>query len=426
MLQIDTIVGASGLLIVTAAIAQAAIGICTALARSKRAVLFDKSRLRHFGELAAAVLEREQADHERNVLSWTGKRKFQIRQRVYENPNFDICSFYLVPHDQGSLPAFRPGQFLRFEAAVPGETRPISGIYSLSDSPTKTEHYRVSVKKLGPPADAPAGTPPGRCSNYFHESLKEGDTIDVFAPSGQFFIDDESELPVVLVAGGVGLTPLVSMINWLIDTGSHREVWFFYGVRNRGEHAMCEMLRNIAKDHANIHLVVAYSRPSKNCRKEIDYDVVGRITMDLIQSYVDPTKYEYYMCGLPVMMEGIAADLRALGVEEGHISFEAFLPPPPPKKTESVDGDTTSFTIEFKKSNRKLTWTPGDGFLWWFAKDNGMDMPNGCLIGVDQICKTTLLSGEVQYPETKPATRVETGTFLPCIAIPKTNLVLDC
>ncbi len=426
MLQIDTMLAVSGLLTVTAALAQAAVGIGTAFARNKREVLFDKSRIERFDALAAAVREREQTDRERNVLSWTGKRKFRIRQRVYENPNFDICSFYLVPHDQGFLPSFRPGQFLRFEATVPGETLPISGIYSLSDSPTKDAHYRVSVKKMGPPADAPEGTPPGRCSNYFHDSLKEGDTIDVYAPSGPFFIDDESERPVVLIAGGVGLTPLVSMITWLVDTESHREVWFFYGVRNRGEHAMYEMLRKLADEHSNIHLVVAYSRPSENCTKGTDYDAEGRITTDLIRSYIDPIKYEFYMCGLPAMTKKIAADLKALGVEDGHISFEAFLPPPPPKKKKSVDGDTISFQIEFKKSKKTLTWTEGDGFLWQFAKENGITIAKGCMSGIDRFCETTILSGEVEYPETKPKDRDPSGSFLPCIATPKTDLVLDC
>ena len=86
-----------------------------------------------------------QADRESHELSWNGKRKFQIERRVFENPNKDICSFYLVPHDNRPIPPFNAGQFLTFELQVPGEAQPVVRCYSLSDSPLQRDYYRVTT-----------------------------------------------------------------------------------------------------------------------------------------------------------------------------------------------------------------------------------------------------------------------------------------
>ncbi len=152
--------------------------------------------------------------------------------------------------------------------------------YSLSDAPARREqHYRLTVKQLA----AASGQPAGLASSYLAERVKEGDILDVMAPSGQFYLDMTSDRPLVLLAGGVGLTPLLSMFLSIAEAGSRRQTWLFYGARNRNEHLMADTLRQLAAEHDNLHLVVCYSRPTDNCQEGRDYDVAGHIDVALLQ-----------------------------------------------------------------------------------------------------------------------------------------------
>ena len=427
-LQLGSIVGIAGLLIIAGALIQAALNIQFALARSMQAARIDKTRLALFEDRAATVLKRVQADRDAHELSWNGIRKFQVERRVYENPNKDICSFYLVAHDKRPIPPYRAGQYLTFQLPIPGEPQPVYRCYSLSDSPSERDYYRVSIKKLGPPPSAPSDTPPGLSSNYFHNNLEEGDIVEVQAPNGEFYIDDESERPVVLIAGGVGLTPLVSMMTWLIATGSRREIWFFYGVRNRGEHAMYEMLRRVEKENSNVHVVVAYAEPSETCKEGVDYQVKGFVSVDLIKSKLDSTNYEFYICGPPPMMEIITSGLEEWGVPEKDVRFEAFGPASVQKADDSGDEATAdadaTFKVEFSRSKTTVDWTPKQGTILELAEANNVKARCGCRAGSCGSCLTALLQGEVDYLH-RPGAKPEAGSCLICISKPKSDLVID-
>jgi hypothetical protein len=168
---------------------------------------------------------------DRSELSWNGFRKFKIQKKVPEAPG--VHSFYLVPHDGKKLPPFEPGQYLTFQLKLPNEPKPVIRCYSLSDTPIDPDHYRVSIKKVPPPRDKPE-LPPGRSSTFFNEILKEGDILDVKAPSGHFFMDMNKATPVVLIGGGIGITPVMSMLNSIVESGVKREAYFFLGLRDEG------------------------------------------------------------------------------------------------------------------------------------------------------------------------------------------------
>jgi ferredoxin-NADP reductase len=158
-----------------------------------------------------------------------------------------ICSFYLVPEDKQPLPVFKPGQFLTFRLDVPapdGKAEQITRCYSLSDAP-HAGYYRVSIKRV--PAPAGSTYPPGRSSNYFHDHIQVGDQLQVRAPGGHFHID-RSDAPVVLIGGGIGITPVLSMLNWCVAEQSGREVWLYYGVRNSSEADQAIPSRSACRD----------------------------------------------------------------------------------------------------------------------------------------------------------------------------------
>ena len=170
-----------------------------------------------------SIMDRRELEAKQVKLSWNGFRKFQIISKEQETK--DITSFYLAPHDGKELPGFLPGQYLTFQITIPSQPNPVVRCYSLSDSPFHPDRYRVSIKKVPAPRDNPTA-PPGLISNYFHDSLKEDDIVDVKAPSGHFYLNMTRKTPVVLLAGGVGITPVLSMLNAITEMGSKRGFGF--------------------------------------------------------------------------------------------------------------------------------------------------------------------------------------------------------
>ena len=365
-----------------------------------------------------------------NALAWNGYRKFVVERKRQEAEG--ICSFYLVAHDRKPLPTFKPGQYLTFRLSIPGREKPVIRCYSLSDSP-HPDQFRVTIKRVGSPPDAPSA-PPGLVSNYFHEQLAEGDILDVQAPRGHFFLEPEHERPAVLIAGGVGVTPLLSMINSIVATRSAREVLFFYGVRNRAEHAFKDRLEEVLEQHANIRLVVAYSKPTAEDEQNEgrDYHHNGRVDIELIKSYLQSTNYQFYICGPPAMMETLNKQLIKWGVAKQDINTEAFGPATVSKAFAKAQKSTASSKktslvdtrITFAKSGKTCEWSETVENLLDLAEANGVKIESGCRAGNCGTCVVAVKSGSVRYV-TEHGAELEAGTCLTCIAAPDGNVVLD-
>ncbi|QDG78492.1 2Fe-2S iron-sulfur cluster binding domain-containing protein [Labrenzia sp. PHM005] len=384
-------------------------------------------RLEQFQSQAKNIFQQAELDRSTSELTWSGKRKFRIVSKIPENKSGDICSFYLAPHDGGSLPPFSPGQFLTFELQIPGQAKPVVRCYSLSNSPANLKTYRVSIKRIPPPPDASINLPAGLSSGFFHSSLNEGDVVDVLAPSGQFVLNLRSERPVVLIAGGVGLTPILSMLKWLSDKNSHRETWIFYAVRNGEDIAFRDEIRKIITQHDNFHAVFAYSRPTEECVEGVDFDCAGFVTTDLLKQYLNSSNYEFYICGPPPMMEMLTAQLSDWGVPDEDINFEAF-GPASVKKTQHVSSEQDTgdkeLTVEFARSGKSVTWTAANGTILDLAEENGVTINCGCRAGNCGTCATAVKSGNVSYVAKSASTPAQ-GTALVCIARPEGDLVLD-
>ena len=352
--------------------------------------------------------------------AWQGWRKFVLQKKVAETS--DVTSFYLVPHDGQSIPEFLPGQYLTFQLRVPDKSKPVTRCYSLSQSPKQRVNYRVSIKRLGPPPKEPTA-PPGVGSGYFHGHLNEGDIIDVKAPSGHFHLDVEHQGPVVLIGGGIGLTPVMSMLDYLVDTGSQRETWFFYGLNNSSEHVMPGHLKEIARLHPNVHLVVCYSRPFDHDILGEDYDIPGHVSVDLFKKLLPSNNYHYYLCGPPPMMDSITEGLKDWGVPEDHVHFEAF-GPATVKKVVVEQQAGVSHDVVFVRSGKTLKWDGSSGNLLDFAEENNIPMDSGCRAGNCGTCITAIRSGDIEHVS-PTGMDVEKGSCLACIAVPKSTIEVD-
>ncbi|SMF72589.1 hypothetical protein SAMN06265365_13042 [Tistlia consotensis] len=412
----------AGYAIVGGALLEVAFGLFGMLRRQVERARHDRAEEALFRRRSQALLSAAEARRETAELSWTGFRKFEIVDKVMEAEG--ICSFYLRPHDRMPLPPFEPGQHLTFRLRIPNQAKPVVRCYSLSEAPSRREVYRITIKRVPPPPNEPEA-PPGLCSDFFHDSLQVGDIVEVQAPSGGFCLDRTRETPIVLIGGGIGLTPLLSMLNSIHDSGSEREVWFFYGARHGGEHVMKEHLRRIAAGAPNVHLVVCYSEPRAQDRLGEDYDRAGHISVAMMRERLGAANYDFYLCGPPPMMSSVTADLAEWGIPESAIHFEAFGPATVKRARPAASAESvTEVEVVFARSGKTARWTAEVGSLLDLAEANGVAIEFGCRAGSCGTCSTALREGEVDYLS-RPGSPPERGSCLSCVAVPKGRIVLD-
>jgi len=350
-------------------------------------------------------------------VPWDGYRKFRIIKKIKETES--ISSFYLVPNDDKPLPTFFPGQYLTFQLKIPGQAKPVVRCYSLSDSP-HPDQFRVTIKREMPPKDNP-DAPPGLVSNFFHDSLNENSIVDVRTPRGHFFLDIKKNKPVVLLAGGVGITPVLSMLNAIIALGIKRETWFFLGVKNKKEHVMQEHLETVANENENVRLHVCYSKPDPSDVEGQDYHHKERVSVDLLKRLLPSNNYDFFICSPPGMVKALREDLAAWGVPKDKINFEAF---GSGTVKECNTQEVPDVEVTFAKSGKTIPWDPKMNSLLDFAEANGINMDSGCRGGNCGSCLTAVTKGSVNYIS-EPGSEPEAGSCLTCISVPKEKLTLD-
>jgi len=365
--------------------------------------------------------------------AWSGWRDFRVTRRHFEDAAQSQCSFYLQPVDGAPLPTFRPGQYLTFllpvRSAQAGGTdalRSLTRCYSLSDRPDP-DSYRITVKRMPSPADRP-DLPPGASSNHFHDRVQEGDVLKVRAPSGHFFIDPDTTVPAVFIAGGIGITPMMSMLRWCVAAQPERTVHLYYGVRSSADHAFKQVLEEMASAHPVFKLHVVYSSPGPGDVQGHDYQHGGRIDVDLLRRSLPHGRHQFYICGPPPMMQSLVPALRAWGVEEDDIHFEAFGPASvqraAPALSEPRADSPAAFEVRFDRSGRTLVWDGQDANLLDFAERHGVHADSGCRSGSCGACETRLVSGTVDYAD-PPDHSIAEGHCLLCVGKPRSALMLE-
>lgn len=227
----------------------------------------------------------------------------------------DVCdtikSFYFKAKDGEKLPKHTPGQFLPFKIKTDDpKMRDIFRVYSLSDLPNE-DTYRISVKKIDG----------GVMSSYLHDNLQVGDIIEAKAPCGIFVLDENlpKDTPIVLLSGGIGVTPLLSM---LLANAKDRNITFVQAVQNSNMHPFKEDIENICKEN-NLKNTVFYSNPLDTDEVGKNYDVKGFVTKEWIKENL-PLNGAFYFCGPPIFMESLEKNLLELGVSQDKINYEKF------------------------------------------------------------------------------------------------------
>jgi len=391
---------------------------------------FFKERIEHVGATVRQAAVQRPAPQR---PAWPGFRPFLLREKLRESD--DVTSFHLVPEDGQALPPYLPGQFLTVRLAIPGVERPVVRSYSLSDA-ARPDHYRLTVRRIGARRGEPQ-VKAGLASSHMHDRLAVGDRIEAKAPAGLFTIDtSRQDQPVVLIGGGIGITPLLSMLNGIAAAETPREAWLLYGVRDDRDYVLRTQLESLARTHDRIHLRVFYSRPAQTPARTVEGpdiegpDIqVGRIDLDalkrLLPSNAPSNAYDFYVCGPTAMMESMTGALQAWGVPPDRVHTEAF---GPATVKQAVHGPTAQpdcgFDVTFERSGVTAQWSRCDSPLLELAEEHAVAIDFGCRAGSCGTCVTRLLSGSVRYLH-QPNAPLEAGEILPCVAVPVEPLRLD-
>ncbi|MBO1113005.1 NO-inducible flavohemoprotein [Bordetella petrii] len=273
-----------------------------------------------YGQLADLLIAEEARLYAQSAGKdggWTGWRAFRVERKVPESA--EITSFYLVPADGGSVPDYLPGQYISLRVYVPelGLMQPRQ--YSLSDAPGQGR-LRISVKREGGKAGAPAGS----VSNLLHARVQEGDVLDLAPPQGDFTLDARRAAPVVLLSGGVGLTPMVSMLNHLVARDDGRQIRFVHACRDSSVHAMKAHINTVTQARPNVRKVIYYETVGTGDQPGRDYDYAGRMDLPAIRDVAVLPDADYYLCGPLPFMDAQRKSLADLGVASDRIHAEVF------------------------------------------------------------------------------------------------------
>jgi len=254
---------------------------------------------------------------------WTGFRTFRI-DRIVEQSDI-IRSFYLKPVDGQPLAPFAPGQYLTVRFATPDGNTTMRN-YSLSAAP-HPDYYRISVKREPAPHE---DAPDGFVSHVLHHDMSEGDEVEVGPPSGNFTLDRDqtTDRPLVLLSGGVGITPVLAMLHVAVAQQPGRPIVFIHAALNSATHAHREEVDELAAAHDNVTAHVRYSDPVAGDLEQGCCDSTGFVDAALIGSLlpVGEGEGDFYFCGPKPFMVAVTRALDELTVPAEQRHYEFFGP----------------------------------------------------------------------------------------------------
>jgi len=350
--------------------------------------------------------------------AWAGFRELRVTEVVPESAT--VSSIRLAAADGTRLPAAQAGQYLTLRILGAGQPAPVRS-YSLSSAPD-ADDYRISVKH----------EPHGAASGYLTTRLRAGAILDAAAPRGDFVLEPGTG-PVLLISAGIGVTPVLSMLHELADSGSEREVWWIYGARGPTEHPLAAeadaLLSSLPQARRNVFYSAATPEEDRGANA-----APGRLTKDRLAALALPAGASAYICGPASFMADMRDALAELGIDPARIHTELF---------GALPSINPGITGQASRTPHQPPGPPGTGPLVTFARSgisapfpedkrsvlelaDACDVPTrwSCRTGVCHTCVTPLLSGGIAYsPE--PLEPPAAGEVLICCARPGTDIVLD-
>lgn len=316
------------------------------------------------------------------VQKWTGK--LRVCRIIPETSG--VKTFRLAATDNVALPfTYYPGQFLTLSLDIYGKS--VKRSYTIASSPTQLHYASITVKR----------EEQGLVSKYLHDQIKEGDLLDLSAANGKLTFTGNEADSVVLVGGGVGITPLMSVIRYLTDIGWRQDIYLIYCCRTTNDFIYRRELEQLQLLHSNLYIYASMTREPG----AVWMGLKGRFTTPIISHLVPGIeKCRIHICGPTPMMNAMQNIMHELKVPEDQVLTEAF---GPAKKaslqavensSDAVPSSTFATTVEFKRSGKSAP-LPADQTVLDAADAVGIDIDNSCRSGQCGLCKVGLLTGKV-------------------------------
>ena len=354
---------------------------------------------------------------------------YRVLSRKQESAS--VVSFELQP-ENGRLPAFKAGQYLtlRVTTGANGNLKQLTRTYTVSCAPG-AESYRISVKR----ERGKTGGPDGQMSSYLHDFIEVGDTVEVKAPQGDFHWGEESNRSVVMIAAGIGITPMLAMAQQAlrdqVRLRRFRAVTLVLVTRSKKEQAFhSELVELAARSQGYIRVFWCLTQPEPELVLGRDYHLKGSPAGASLQSVLPLDDYDFYLCGPGGFMQSMYDELRSLGVAEARIASEAFGPSAllPKVQVEKADteGAALSSAVRLRDASgvelAALNWVPEDGSLLEFAENHGVQPAFSCRSGRCGSCVADLEQGRVVHDA--GAIDVDEHQVLLCSARPATDALV--
>ena len=383
-------------------------------------------------------------------INWWNKGKITVRcLNIIEDTN-DVKTFRFIGISP-TLFNYKPGQFVTLNLNI--NDRIVKRAYSISSTPSRPHTLEITVKRVPAPADIP-DAPPGLVSNWLHDHLKVGDEITLTGPSGKFTCVDDHATKLLFISAGSGITPMMSMSRWALDTVANRDITFVHSARSPRDIIYRKELEAMAANHSNFHLALTITRQTKG---DPWWGFQGRLNEVLLPAISPDFKERIiYVCGPDSFMKGVKNLVEGLGFPMQNYYQESFgssnkkrssssgekndnssvittnnnianndhsATPKPP----AVSSSNTSYPVVFAKSGKEVLCDQQMSLLE-LAEEEMIDIDCSCRSGGCGSCKVKKLEGEIRYEgdaDGLDPNDEEEGYILTCIAYPQGKVVID-
>lgn len=384
-----------------------------------------------------------------NGMQWWSKGELTVYCIQIIEDTKDVKTFRFIAKSP-TLFNYKPGQFVTLNLNINGQT--VKRSYSISSTPSRPHTLEITVKRVPPPSDVP-DAPPGLVSNWLHDHLKVGDEIKITGPFGKFTCVDNNASKLLFISAGSGITPMMSMSRWALDTVANRDIIFLHSARTPNDIIYRQELEAMTTNHANFRLALTMTRPVVG---ETWWGFTGRLNEILLPAITPDFKERViYICGPESFMKSVKTLVESLEFPMENYYQESFGSSPKKQSSTTKNQDNSStveskstetnehqsaspttvesseseqtYPVIFSQSEKELMCSEKMSILD-LAEQEMIEVDSGCRSGACGSCKLKKVEGNIDYdgePDGLDTNEQEEGYILACIAYPKGRVVID-